>query len=112
MTQTYGQRKKAWASRWALMRREYLDGRLLDALVLPDGDGVRWECPLCGEHGTTITSERLAVTAGRGHMNVHVSDEDREALEDLKVTTMPEDLLTPFQRRRRDALAQKPLEIA
>lgn len=104
---SYGEKKKAWARKWALMRKEYLDGKLLDAVVLPIGDGaVRWECPLCGEHGSLVESEKLAQTAGRGHMQTHVTAEDHEALENLKVLNMPEELLTPFQRRRRDALLE------
>lgn len=104
---SYGEKKKAWARKWAGMRNEYLDGKLLDAVVLPAGDNtVRWECPLCGDHGSRVTSEKLAQTAGRGHMQTHVTAEDHEALENLKVLNMPEELLTPFQRRRRDALLE------
>lgn len=98
--------RKEWAREWAHLRREFLAGHLLDAVVLPvpDTGGVRWECPVCGELGSTLTNEKQAATAGRNHMQVHVSDEDYEALEDLKVSRMPEHLLTPFQRRRRDGL--------
>lgn len=103
----YGEKKKAWARKWAGMRKEYLDGKLLDAVVLSAGDNtVRWECPLCGDHGSQVSSEKLAQTAGRGHMQTHVTAEDHEALENLKVLNMPEELLTPFQRRRRDALLE------
>nr|WP_272897976.1 hypothetical protein [Brevibacterium linens] len=37
-------------------------------------------------------------------MNVHVTPEDIQALEDMKVLRMPPELLSPFQRRRRDEL--------
>ncbi|WP_130866921.1 hypothetical protein [Acidipropionibacterium timonense] len=87
---TYGEQKKAWAKQWAKLRRDYLSGRLADAIVLPAEGGYRWDCPFCGRHGSTVTSEALATTAGRGHMQQHVSDNDDEALEDLKVTRMPE----------------------
>lgn len=103
---TYAEQKKAWAREWALMRKEYLQGRVLDALVIdaPGMIGVRWECPICGDLGSTVTSEKLAQTAGRGHMQTHISREDSEALEDLKVTRMPEQLLTRYQRERRNQL--------
>lgn len=45
---SYGELKKAWARKWAQLRREYLDGKVLDAVVLPSLNGVRWECPICG----------------------------------------------------------------
>lgn len=103
---TYGEQKKAWAKKWAYMRQEFLEGKLLDALVFPtpDGEKFRWECPLCGNSGSNLGSEKLAHTAGRGHMQSHVTPEDYDILEDLKVLNMPESLLTPFQRRRRDEL--------
>ena len=103
---TYGQKKKAWASEWAKLRKEYLSGKLMDVLVIPvDGDtSVRWECPVCGEARTPTASEKLALTAGRGHMNVHVTPEDIQELEDMKVLRMPPELLSPFQRRRRDEI--------
>lgn len=97
---SYGEQKKAWAH----LRREFLTGRLADAVVFPAEDGHRWECPFCGESGSVVKTEARALAAGRGHMQTHVSDEDREALEDLKVTRMPENLLTPFQRNRRATL--------
>lgn len=40
---TYGEQKKAWASEWAKIRKDYLSGKLLDVTVLPVGGGV----PLC-----------------------------------------------------------------
>lgn len=102
---SWGERKKAWSSRWQQLRREYLQGRLIDALVYECEAGkYRWECPVCGESGTAVTSEKLATTAGRGHAQRHISSEDFETLEDLKVLHMPADLLTAYQRRRREAL--------
>lgn len=103
---TYGEKKKAWASEWAKLRKGYLSGKLMDVLVLPvdDSTSVRWECPVCGEAGTPVASEKLALTAGRGHMNVHVTPEDIQELEDMKVRQMPPELLSPFQRRRRDEI--------
>lgn len=103
---TYGEQKKAWASEWAKIRKDYLSGKLLDVTVLPVGGGpaVRWECPICGETGSPVASEKLALTAGRGHTNVHVSPEDLQELEDMKVLRMPENLLSPYQRRRREEL--------
>lgn len=103
---SYGEQKKAWASEWALMRKEFLEGRLLDVLVqpVPGSTGVWWECPVCGALGSEVTRESLAQTAGRGHMQTHVTSEDHEALEDLKVLRMPPSLLSPFQRQRREAL--------
>jgi len=65
---TYGDLKKAWAREWTRLRREYLDGKVLDAVVLPSRTGVRGECPVCGAVGTDVTSSRLATTAGRNHM--------------------------------------------
>ena len=88
---TYGDLKKAWAR----LRREYLDGKVLDAVVIPSGTGVRWECPVCGAVGTDVTSSRLATTAGRNHAQTHISADDRAALDALKVTHKPEALLTP-----------------
>lgn len=38
---TYGDLKKAWAREWTRLRREYLDGKVLDAVVLPSRTGVR-----------------------------------------------------------------------
>lgn len=81
---SYGEQKKAWAREWAQLRREFLDGKVLDAVILPSGPGVRWECPVCGEVGTVVSQSRLATTAGRNHMQTHISDDDREALEALK----------------------------
>ncbi|MEA5651233.1 hypothetical protein [Cutibacterium granulosum] len=104
---TYGEQKKTWAREWARLRREYLDGKVLDAVVLPSRAGVRWECPVCGAVGTDVTNSRLATTAGRNHMQTHISDDDREALEALKVTHMPEALLTPYQRNLRDQLKRQ-----
>lgn len=101
---SYGELKKAWAREWAQLRREYLDGKVLDAVVLPSLNGVRWECPICGAVGTDVTNTKLATTAGRNHMQTHISDDDYEALEALKVTRMPESLLTPYQRALRDQL--------
>ena len=37
-------------------------------------------------------------------MNIHVTPEDIQELEDIKVLRMPPELLSPFQRRRRDEL--------
>lgn len=103
---SYGEQKKAWAREWALMRKEFLEGRLLDVLVqpAPGGTGVWWECAVCGALGSEVVRESLAQTAGRGHMQTHVTSEDHEALEDLKVLRMPSNLLSPFQRQRREAL--------
>ncbi|BDQ40020.1 hypothetical protein [Cutibacterium granulosum] len=101
---TYGDLKKAWAREWTRLRREYLDGKVLDAVVIPSGTGVRWECPVRGEVGADVTSSRLATTAGRNHAQTHISADDRAALDALKVTYMPEALLTPSQRALRDQL--------
>ncbi|KAG9060519.1 hypothetical protein L860_000108 [Cutibacterium granulosum DSM 20700] len=51
-----------------------------------------------------MTSSRLATTAGRNHAQTHISADDRAALDALKVTYMPEALLTPSQRALRDQL--------
>ncbi|WP_297742537.1 hypothetical protein [uncultured Tessaracoccus sp.] len=101
---SYGEQKKAWAREWAQLRREFLNGKVLDTVVLPSGPGVRWECPVCGEVGTVVSQSRLATTAGRNHMQTHISDDDREALEALKVTRIPESLLTPSQHALRDQI--------
>jgi len=42
---TYGDLKKAWAREWTRLRREYLDGKVLDAVVLPSRTGVRGNAP-------------------------------------------------------------------
>lgn len=34
---SYGEQKKAWAREWAQLRREFLDGKVLDAVALPSG---------------------------------------------------------------------------
>ena len=98
--------RRAWAKQWAQLRKEFLSGRLLDVLVqpAPGGEGYWWECPVCGALGSEVKRESTALKAGRGHMQTHVTPEDLEALEDLKVTNMPEQLLTPFQRERRALL--------
>lgn len=70
---TYGDLKKAWAREWTRFRREYLDGKVLDAVVLPSRTGVRGECPVCGAVGTDVTSSRLATTAGRNHAQTPTS---------------------------------------
>ncbi|SNV34589.1 Uncharacterised protein [Cutibacterium granulosum] len=59
---------------------------------------------MCGAVGTNVTSSRLATTAGRNHAQTHISADDRAALDALKVTYMPEALLTPSQRALRDQL--------
>ena len=99
--------KKGWQRKWALLRREYLDGKVLDAFLVDQSGGVRWECPICGEIGKTLKSQKLARVAGRGHMQTHISDEDYEALEDMKVLNMPEHLQTRYQRARRDSLLER-----
>ena len=86
---SYGELKKAWAREWAQLRREYLDGKVLDAVVLPSLNGVRWECPICGAVGTDVTNTKLATTAGRNHMQTHISDDDYEALEPSKSPGCP-----------------------
>lgn len=98
--------RRAWAKQWAQLRKEFLSGRLLDVLVqpAPGGEGCWWECPVCGALGSEVKRESTALKAGRGHMQTHVTDKDLEALEDLKVSNMPEQLLTAFQRERRDQL--------
>ncbi|WCC79412.1 hypothetical protein O6R08_07750 [Cutibacterium equinum] len=101
---TYGEQKKAWTREWSRLRREYLNGKVLDAVVLPSGAGVRWECPICGAVGTDVANTKLATTAGRNHAQTHISADDRAALEALKVTHMPEELLTPSQRTLRDQI--------
>ncbi|MGK2350783.1 hypothetical protein [Cutibacterium sp. V947] len=93
---------------WTRLRREYLDGKILDAVVLPSGAGTRWECPVCGEVGTNVTSSRLATTAGRNHMQTHISADDHTTMEALKVTHIPEALLTPYQRTLRNQLQTRP----
>ena len=42
---TYGDLKKAWAREWTRLRREYLDGKVLDAVVLRSRTGVRGNAP-------------------------------------------------------------------
>lgn len=98
--------KQAWAKRWALMRKDFLDGKLLDVLVqpVPGGSGYWWECPVCGQLGSEVKSEKLAHTAGRGHMQTHVTAEDEDELERMKVLNMPVHLLTPYQRDKRAEL--------
>ena len=108
---TYGEQKKAWAREWAQLRAQYLDGRLPEVLASPvPGDpGLWWwECPACRTYGQPTMSEVQAASAGRGHAQTHVTDEDSEYLEDLKVTRMPPQLLTAHQRRRREQLEAGP----
>jgi hypothetical protein len=105
--ETWGRTKKAWASQWASMRNEFLQGKVLDAFLVEVDGGIRWECPVCGELGKTLKSKKLAMNAGRVHAKTHISDEDYAALEDLKVLNMPEVLLTRYQRARRDELLER-----
>ena len=43
---------------------------------------------------------------GNGHVQTHTSQEDLDALEDIKVLRMPEELLTRYQRDKRDELLE------
>lgn len=110
------ERYQAWQREWAAIRNEYLEGRLPEVAVVPvllKPGYVRWECSVCDELGSDVSEELEArsLMAARGHAQVHITPEDDEALEQLKVLRMPEDLLTPFQRRLRDELlAQEPVQ--
>lgn len=51
-----------------------------------------------------MRSESCAESMGNGHVQTHASQEDLDALEDIKVLRMPEELLTRYQRDKRDEL--------
>lgn len=54
--------------------------------------------------GAALRSETRAESMGNGHVQTHASQEDLDALEDIKVLRMPEELLTRYQRDKRDEL--------
>lgn len=56
--------------------------------------------------GSALRSETRAESMGNGHVQTHASQEDLEALEDIKVLRMPEELLTRYQRDKRDELLE------
>lgn len=99
---------KQWQREWAQIQRDFLDGKLPVPMVTQvtssPADGYRWECPACDEIGTPVKSASRAEVAGNGHVQIHASQEDLEALEKMKVLRMPEELLTKYQRERRDEL--------
>ena len=103
--------RKEWSRTWARLRREYLDNdRAIVGPVVMAGiepGTVRWECPVCGDIGSDTWSASQAEAHGRVHMQTHISDDDHAALEALKVTHMPEALLTPYQRNLRDQLKRQ-----
>lgn len=57
----------------------------------------------CGG-GAALRSETRAESMGNGHVQPHASQEGLDALEDIKVLRMPEELLTRYQRDKRDEL--------
>lgn len=101
---------KAWQREWALIRREFLAGKLPVPVVAQvtssKADGYRWECPECGAVGTALRSESRAESMGNGHVQTHAKQEHLDALEDIKVLRMPEELLTRYQRDKRDELLE------
>ena len=101
---------KAWQREWALIRREFLAGKLPVPVVAQvsssESDGYRWECPECSAVGAALRSETRAESMGNGHVQTHASQEDLDALEDIKVLRMPEELLTRYQRDKRDELLE------
>lgn len=56
--------------------------------------------------GAALRSETRAELMGNGHVQTHASQEDLDALEDIKVLRMPEELLTRYQRDKRDELLE------
>lgn len=58
-------------------------------------------CLECEAQGEASLSWSRAGQAATGHVSSHVSAGDREVLEDMKVTMMPWELLTPHQRARK-----------
>lgn len=54
--------------------------------------------------GAALRSETRAESMGNGHVQTHASQEGLNALEDIKVLRMPEELLTRYQRDKRDEL--------
>lgn len=51
-----------------------------------------------------MKSARRTEVSGSGHVRVYASQEDLEDLEKMKVFRMSEELLTGYQRARRDVL--------
>ena len=54
---------KAWQREWALIRREFLAGKLPVPVVAQvsssESDGYRWECPESGAVGRLLYVQRL-----------------------------------------------------
>ena len=96
-----------WDRQWAHFRNEYIAGKFPPPIVAQvtasPADGWRWECSECSDGGFG-RSEKEAESRGRGHTQTHISSDLREELEDLKVQMMPDNLLTFFQRSRREEL--------
>lgn len=97
---------KEWQREWAQIQCDFLNGTLpvprVAQVTSSPSDGYRWECPECGESGTAVKSVSRAEVAGSGHVRVYASQEDVEDLEKMKVFQMSEELLTGYQRARRD----------
>lgn len=92
------------------IRAEYLADKLPDFVLHPaedSGDEWYWECLECEAQGEALLSWSRAEQAATGHVSLHVSEEDREVLEDMKVTMMPWELLTPYQRARKRRVEER-----
>ncbi|HEY4558206.1 MAG TPA: hypothetical protein VIG82_08470 [Enteractinococcus sp.] len=102
--------KRAWSKKWMTIRAEYLEGKLPDFALHPAEeapDQYYWECLECETVGQATLSWARAELAATGHVSSHVSAEDREILEDMKVTMMPPELLTIHQRARKRAIEER-----
>lgn len=102
--------QRAWSRKWMKIRAEYLADKLPD-FVLHPAEASRnewyWECLECEAQGETSLSWARAEQAATGHVSSHVSEGDREILEDMKVTMMPWELLTPYQGARKSRVEER-----
>lgn len=102
--------QRDWSRKWMQIRLEYLADKKPEYVVEPienSMDQWLWECLGCGAQGEVGMSWSRAEQAAAGHVNSHVSEEDHEILEDMKVTMMPPELLTPYQRARKRLVEQR-----
>lgn len=102
--------ERVWAKQWMKIRAEYLEGKLADFALHPaadDPDQYYWDCHECEAVGQATLSWAKAELAATGHVSSHVSEEDWEILEDMKVTMMPAELLTRHQRARKRVIEER-----
>lgn len=102
--------QRAWSRKWMQIRSEYLADKLPDFALHPGGESMDewyWECLECEAQGEASMDWSRAELAATKHVSSHVSEQDREVLEDMKVTMMPSQLLTPYQRARKRQVEER-----